>query len=471
MKKELTFTRDLLNCYDESVSIDTAVDIALDIENAMTEMLNGWAERVQTVAGPTYMYGEYVPPPNVPFSKIAALQSELEYRTGSTPLRICAPVDGRRVFAVEAPMPERKVLGLRTLLSSPEYTEAVKPAFPVGAAADGSVGVCRLDRISCMLVGGRTGSGKNEFLHDIILGLMYGSTPAELRFILIDTKAVDFLSYAHSPYLLFDSIITDPEQALEALEYAVNETDRRYAAFVKLGTPRISDYNEKADVKLPHIVIVISEFAVLQYSSVSHEIEHAMRSLMMMARAAGIHIVLATELVSADVVRGTIKANASATVAFKTNTDIESRILLNRGDARSLIGCGDVLYGTSDSDGIVRLQTGFVTDEEVERVVISAKNKFDAHFEQLGTHGKKSGDAFSELKHSFDPIVPKALAAMIDTGKCSIVAIQRAFRVGFNRAVAIRDYCEEHGYVEMVGNEYRVNITREKLRELFGEDV
>ena len=339
-----------------------------------------------------------------------------------------------------------------------------------------------------LLIAGATGSGKSACLNSIIISLLYKTSPDDVRLILIDPKEVEFRVYQDMPHLLIKSIINDTEQAIRAFKWAKTEMDRRYKLLSKYCVRNIQEFNNSNYVKdgieekLPRIVIVVDELCELMLSVNRKDLEEKIMSMAQKARAAGLHLILATQRPSVDVITGTIKANLPSRIAFAVSSFNDSRTILDQGGAESLLGRGDMLYAPADMPQPKRVQGAFITTDEVTSVVEYVKSHnqvdYDDSVEELimtaeapqGESGVSDGDEDDE----FDPLIKDVCRRVIETGQASTSMIQRRFSVGYARASRIIDQMETRKFIgplEGSNKPREVYITAEQFRETFGEDV
>lgn len=403
-------------------------------------------------------------------------------------IRIEAPIAGKNAVGVEVPNDSPSTVGLRELLESPEFTnsKAVLP-FVVGKNIYGETIIKSLPKMVHMLVAGSTGSGKSVFLHSILLSLMYKCSPAQLRFILIDPKRVEFTIYSGMPHMMLPNAVSNCEKAINALGWAVKEMERRFDTFQTLSVQNIEDYNHCEAVKrgeypkIAYIVIVIDELNELMMTG-KKEVEEKITRLSQLGRASGIHMIIATQRPSADVVTGTIKNNLPTRVAFALQSGIDSRVILDEIGAEKLLGRGDMLMAPYDDSVTSRVQGAFMSMDEVRKVVQYIKDHNDSFFDEeiakeiladKPTPQEEPGSSIAgNLEPDEDELLPAALKLCIDSGGASINMIQRRFRVGYARAARIIDQMELAGYISAGnGSKLRtVYISLDEYREKFGEE-
>lgn len=436
--------------------------------------------------GPAVTQYELTMPFGVSVKRILGFDSDIAAAMRSkNGVRIEAPILGKNAVGVEVPNDVRSKVGLRELLESKEFTSSTA-ALPVaiGKNISGEVVVKSLPKMVHLLIAGATGSGKSIFMHSLILGLMFKSSPKQLRFIIIDPKRVEFSGYSGMPHMMLPNTVCECDKAINALGWAVKEMERRYDLLKEHAYQNIEDFNHSSLVKngeeeqLPYIVIVIDELAELMMVG-KREVEEKIQRIAQLGRASGIHMVIATQRPSTDVVTGTIKNNLPTRIAFSLSSYVDSRTILDEGGAEKLLGAGDMLLSAQDSNVNVRLQGGFMTMDEVRRVIkyIKENNEcyFDEEIEKEIMSDKKEEVQVDEgsndrNNNDFDELMPQALKLCMDTGGASINMIQRRFRVGYARAARIIDQMELAGFISPGnGSKLRtVYITNEQFEEMFG---
>jgi S-DNA-T family DNA segregation ATPase FtsK/SpoIIIE len=334
-----------------------------------------------------------------------------------------------------------------------------------------------------MLVAGSSGSGKSVFLGSLIISLIVKYSPSELRLILIDPKKTEFVLYNNLPHLMINEIITDAHKAVQSLNWAIGEMNRRYTLFEQMSRSgtyvvNIDEYNshlEKAEDKLPKIVIIIDELADLMLAA-KKEVEDRIQNLTQKARAAGIHLIVATQRPSADVITGVIKGNLPTRIAFGVSAEVDSRVILDQSGAQKLLGKGDFLYTTPGLPAPVRVQSAFISAEDSQKVVNFIKNNNEAYYDEEATayinNTRTSGDdSLSDGgKEDIDPIYIEALRHVILTSSASISMIQRKCSAGYNRAGRIIEWMEEKGYISPFdgAKARKVLITKEEFESQYG---
>ena len=440
--------------------------------------------------GPRVSRYELTPDAGVKVSRITSLTGDIKLALAAREIRIEAPIPGKSAVGVEVPNETSSTVKFRDILESEEFKNAKsRLCWGVGLDIGGNTIISDISKMPHILVAGTTGSGKSVGINSLIMSILYRATPQEVRMILVDPKQVEFTVYNGIPHLLTD-VVTSPERALSALNWAVAEMNRRYKLFQESGTRNIKGYNEKiekvadtlpeesAPEKLPFILIIIDELSELMMHA-KKDVESCIVSLAQLARAAGIHLVVATQRPSVDVVTGLIKSNIPSRVAFKLPSVTDSRTILDSGGAESLLGNGDMLYKPGDKSNPIRVQGAFLSDDEVENVVsfIKKHNPQESGHEvdtaiaqqmELNFSGQPQDKANDDAT---DEYFADAGRLIIMSGKASIGGLQRKFKIGFNRAARIMDQLCEAGVVgDGEGTkERRILMSVEEFEELLGK--
>lgn len=483
---------DLLKIYEKNEFTEDELNANAQIlESVVGGFLKTQVKVIAIVPGPQVTRYEIEVPSGVPVKSIEARSADIAYELAAVSgIRVEAPIPGKRAIGIEVPVPDsrRSTVGLREIIDSAAFSKAKSPmTFAVGKDLSGGLVLCDLEKVPHLLMAGQTGSGKSAGLNGLIVSLLYKSSPDDLRFILVDPKRVEFSKYRGMPHLLFEKIVTEPTEALNSLKWACNEMERRYTILQKYSCSKISEYNAMPDVtsgaieKLPHIVIIIDELANLMQSQVANDIESKISSIAALARAAGIHLIVATQRPSADVITGTIKVNLSSRIAFKVGSQIDSRIILESNGAEALSGQGDMLFYPVDASSARRVQGSYVGGDEVVSVISYLKEHYECDFDEDAEKFVCGGGGDGELGggqggggNNADPLLPRILALAINSKMISVSVVQRRFSIGYARAARIIDYMEEMGYVgpNTGNNKGRdVLLTREQYIEKFGDDV
>lgn len=432
--------------------------------------------------GPSVTRYELQPGAGVKVSKIAGLSDDLALNLAAKGVRIEAPIPGKAAVGVEVPNKNRDIVNIRELIESAEFQNAKsKLTVALGKDIVGNVVLADLKEMPHLLVAGSTGSGKSVCVNSMIISLMYKASPDEVKLLLIDPKVVELNVYNGIPHLLIP-VVTDPRKAAGALNWAVSEMLKRYQLFADNSVRDIEGYNKLADTRddmqrMPKVVIIIDELADLMLVA-ANEVEDSINRLAALARAAGMHLVVATQRPSVDVITGVIKANIGSRIAFKTSSQVDSRTILPDGSAEKLLGKGDMLFYPQTD--MRRVQGCFVSDSEVEEVVRFVKNGGTANYDEdiiddieklaVKEKGKKASDDYASEGGGFDDgddMLDAAIECVIEMGMASTSMLQRKLKLGYARAARIIDQMEERGIVgPFEGSKPRqVLITKEQWLE------
>ena len=409
------------------------------------------AKVVNYTSGPTITRFELAPGPGVKVSRITNLADDIALALAAIGVRIEAPIPGKSVIGVEIPNKETQPVLLRGIIESKAFKNAdSKLTAGIGRDIQGNEILCDLQKMPHLLIAGATGSGKSVCLNAIIVSLLYRSGPAELKMIMIDPKVVELNIYNGIPHLL-QPVVTDPKKAYGALNWAVTEMEERYEKFAENSVRDFTAYNtliESGQIegeKLAYILIIIDELSDLM-STTPTEVEEAIARLTAMARAAGIHLIIATQRPSVDVITGVIKANIPSRIAFTVASQVDSRTILDMGGAEKLLGKGDMLYYPQSASKPQRGQGGFVTDAEVERVIRYLKGIYETDYdksvaeaiEQAGSNSSGPTAAFNQDSEE-DELLEDAIKLVIESEYASISLLQRRLSIGYPRAARIID--------------------------------
>lgn len=438
------------------------------------------AKLVNVTVGPVITRFELQPAPGVRVNRITALSNDIALALAAPRVRIEAPIPGKAAVGVEIPNKNAVTVVLRDIIESREFQNASSPiTMALGKDTGGKVITADLGKMPHMLIAGSTGSGKSVCINDLIISMVYKSSPADLRMILIDPKVVELSVFGTLPHLLIP-VVTEPKKASGALRWAVNEMTLRYKKFSELGARDLARYNELQDCpekRLPKLVVIIDELADLMMVA-PDEVEDSICRIAQLGRASGIHLIVATQRPSADIITGLIKANIPSRCAFAVSSGIDSRIILDSTGAEKLLGRGDMLFHPNGANKPVRLQCAFVSDEEVERVVGHFRDQQQApRFDEQvisdlsnAAKGGATGGVFGEGKQE-DELLGEALRVVLESGQASISMIQRRLRVGYARAARLIDMMEQSGYVSGFDGSKprRVLIKRSEFEALFGD--
>ena len=438
--------------------------------------------------GPAVTRYELQPEQGVKVSRILSLTDDIKLNLAATDIRIEAPIPGKAAIGIEVPNKENTAVGLRELLETKEFQEfSSKIAFAVGKDIAGKVVVSDIAKMPHMLIAGSTGSGKSVCINTLIMSILYKADPSEVKLILVDPKVVELSAYNGIPHLLIP-VVTDPKKASAALQWGVAEMTDRYKKFADYNVRDLKGFNRKMEElkqkgetglpeKMPQIVIIVDELADLMMVAPG-EVEESICRLAQLARAAGIHLIIATQRPSVDVITGLIKANMPSRVAFAVSSGVDSRTILDMNGAEKLLGKGDMLFYPQGYSKPVRVQGAFVSDGEVSAVVDYLKNQnignvysqdVEEKLKDMGASGTSGSSGGSE----YDAYFADAGRLIIDKDKASIGMLQRMFKIGFNRAARIMDQLADAGVVgEEEGTKPRkVLMGSEEFEQLLEEIV
>lgn len=463
----------------------------------LVETLETYGAKTRIVGihrGPSVTRYELQPAAGVRVSKITGLADDIALNLAAMSVRIEAPVPGKACIGIEVPNDHRDTVSLRELIDSEEYRKAKgKLTFAVGKDIEGNIIIGDIAKMPHMLVAGTTGSGKSVFTNSIILSILYHASPDEVKLILIDPKKVEFPIYNKIPHLLIP-VVTEPLKAAGALGWAVNEMNKRYLMFEANNVKNLQEFNdmvleernkpaeEQDEVRakidlLPQIVIVVDEFADLMMAARS-EVEDSVLRLAQLARAAGIHMIIATQSPRADVLTGLIKSNIPSRVSLSVSSNVDSRVILDESGAEKLLGNGDLLYKPVGVKKPIRMQSGYAATSEIREVVNFLKNEHTAEYsdeviaevEENTPQPKDSGSAGSDNVsiNPDDDLVNQAISIIVQTNNASTAFLQRKLKLGFPRAARIMDEIEEMGIIgPQEGSKARkINITKEEWAEM-----
>ena len=435
--------------------------------------------------GPSVTRYELQPEQGVKLAKIVSLSNDIKMRLAAADIRIEAPIPGKSAVGIEVPNKNSQVVYLGDILSSPAFQEnQMKLAFGVGKDIGGKVVVTDIAKMPHLLVAGATGAGKSVSINTLIMSILYRYSPEEVRMIMVDPKVVELQVYNGIPHLLIP-VVTDPKKAAAALNWAVAEMTSRYKKFAAYGVRDLSGYNEKIRglteeerekeglSVLPQILIIIDELADLMMVSAS-EVEDAIVRLTQLARACGMHLIIATQRPSVNVITGLIKANVPSRIAFSVSSGVDSRTIIDMNGAEKLLGKGDMLFFPQNLPKPIRVQGAFVSDEEVAKVTEFLKSQGEAEYNHSISKSleKEAAEETGGSQSDRDELFAEAGSLVIETDKASIGFLQRKFRIGFNRAARIMDQlAAEHVVGEEEGTKARkVLMNMEEFEELLSTE-
>jgi len=461
---------------DEGVNVRKLRADALENARKLEETLINFGISVQVVnvsVGPAFTRFELQPSPGVKVSRIVNLADDIALSLAAQGIRIEAPIPGKAAVGIEVPNREVAPIRLREVLETPDFVK-YKSRLAVGLGKDisGENIIIDLAKMPHLLIAGATGSGKSVCINCIIISLLYKATPEEVKLVLIDPKVVELGAYNGIPHLLIP-VVSDPAKAAGALQWAVQEMANRYKLFAERGVRDLAGYNRavKDDpeaFRLPHIVIIIDELSDLMMVA-PHDVEDSICRLAQMARAAGMHLVIATQRPSVNVITGVIKANIPSRIAFAVSSQVDSRTILDMGGAEKLLGKGDMLYYPVGTQKPIRVKGAFVDEREVESVVNHIKSQVIAEYDEDVIEKITATDDESDTAAmDADELLPQAIELVINCGQASVSLIQRRFKVGYARAGRIVDQMAERGIISgFEGSKpRRVLISKEQWEEM-----
>ncbi len=482
-KYEQTYTRPPLTILRESRTQD---NVRMDREEMsrktaiIEQTLKSFsisAKVTNTVRGPVLTRYELQPAPGVKVRRIVDLTKDIALNLAAEDIRIEAPIPGKAAIGIEVPNDEKKMVTARELIDSDEFRRKKTPiTFALGKDIVGKNVYADIARMPHLLIAGETGSGKSVCINTIIVSLIYGASPEDVQLILVDPKKVELKPYEKIPHLRIP-IVTDPKKAAMALNWAVAEMMTRYKVFASKGAKDLPRYNnimiEEGREKLPYLVIIIDELADLMMTS-SKEVEDAICRIAQLGRAAGIHLIIATQTPRVTVITGNIKANVPTKIAFAVSSQMDSRVILDMSGAEKLLGRGDMLYTPPGSSKPIRVQGCYIDDTEIEAITdfLTSENeqKYDSDLlNKLNNEGKKAETDSEEDED--DEKLEEAIRIAIELGQISSSMLQRKMKIGFNRAARIVDVMEERGYVSASegAKPRQTLITMEEYNELYGD--
>ncbi len=437
------------------------------------------AKVVAVTQGPAVTRYEIQPAVGVKVSSITRLADDIALNLAAKSIRIEAPIPGKAAVGIEVENDKINFVNLRDLIESKEFKEAKsKISFAVGKDIAGNAIIGDLKAMPHLLIAGSTGSGKSVCVNSIILSILYKAKPDEVKLVLIDPKVVELGNYNGIPHLLIP-VVTEPAKAAAALNWAVSEMDERYRKFAEVEVRDLASYNEyvranqEPELVMPQVVIIIDELADLMMAAPS-QVEESICRLAQKARAAGMHLIVATQRPSVDVVTGLIKANVPSRIAFAVSSQVDSRVILDKTGAEKLVGKGDMLYNPLGLGQPVRVQGAFVSDSEVHNVLEHVKKQMrdDVKYSSEVLDNIERANAPDSDPGDTDELLPEAIETVVRAGQASVSMLQRRFRIGYNRAARIVDMMEARGIIGPAdGSRPRqVLLTEEELEELKSEE-
>jgi S-DNA-T family DNA segregation ATPase FtsK/SpoIIIE len=404
----------------------------------------------QVYPGPVVTMFEFEPAPGVKVSKIVSLSDDLALAMKAPCVRIVAPLPGKGAVGIEVPNNTRETVYFRQILESPEFqANKSKLKVPLGKDIFGVPTVTSIEKMPHLLVAGATGSGKSVTINSIILAILFNARPNEVKLVLVDPKMLELSVYDGVPHLL-SPVVTQPKRAAETLRALVAEMERRYRTLAAKGSKNIESYNKAVpeEERLPYIVVIIDELADLMLT-VQREVEESIMRIAQMARAAGIHLIVATQRPSVDVITGLIKANLPARISFQVSSKTDSRTILDANGAENLLGMGDMLFLPPGTSHLIRVHGSFVSEAEIKRVIDFVKKQGRPNYELLAQRVKEVAEAETATteENERDELYDRAVELVQMNGQASTSFLQRRLRVGYNRAARMIEMMEEDGIV------------------------
>lgn len=448
---------DLLNNNGKTKLNNSDKKELLDSANKLTEILGNFgvdANVINISKGPSVTRFELQPSPGVKVSKIVNLSDDIALGLAASGVRIEAPIPGKAAVGIEVPNKKQTSVFLREVLDSKEFKSTNKKiAFALGKDIGGECVVGDLTKMPHTLIAGATGSGKSVCINSLIISILYKYSPDEVKLLMVDPKVVELNVYNGIPHLLIP-VVTDPKKAAAALNWAVNEMNKRYNLFAENGVRNIDSYNAllekgKIESKLPYIIIIVDELADLMMVC-ANDVEDYIGRLAQMARAAGMHLVIATQRPSVDVITGVIKANIPSRISFAVSSQVDSRTILDSAGAEKLLGKGDMLYYPVGEAKPLRVQGCFISEEEVESVIQFIKKDSNevTYEEDIIDHiNNEAGGKYIEDGEETDDLLSEAVDIVVEFQQASTSFLQRRLRIGFNRASRIMDQLEDRGII------------------------
>lgn len=436
---------------DQQVAEQVDKNVYLKISKQLEQKLKNFGVSGKVVGispGPVVTTYEYSPAPGIKINKIVGLADDLALGLKAQSVRVIGSVPGKSALGIEIPNEARQVVYIRELLGSELFKiNRAKLAIVLGLDVVGTPTIADLSRMPHLLIAGATGAGKSVAINAIIASILYNATPEEVRFLMIDPKRIELSGYEGIPHLLHP-VVVEPKLASRALLWAVREMERRYRMLEEARVKSFDSYNQVADEKLPYIVIIVDELADLMMVA-SKDVEGAIARLAQMARAAGIHLILATQRPSVDVLTGLIKANFPTRIAFKVSSKVDSRTIIDGSGAEHLLGMGDMLYMPPGSATIKRVHGAYISEKETADLVEFLKKQGEAVYDESVLEPVEEEDSLSGngADDDYDDRYDEAVAFVCEAGQASISMIQRRLRIGYNRAARIIEMMEKEGIV------------------------
>jgi S-DNA-T family DNA segregation ATPase FtsK/SpoIIIE len=398
--------------------------------------------------GPVVTTFEYSPAPGIKINKIAGLADDLALGLKAQSVRVIGSVPGKAALGIEIPNEKRQIVYIRELLGADEYrTNSHKLTIALGLDVVGNLALANLAKMPHLLIAGATGAGKSVGINTIIASILYNATPTEVRFLMVDPKRIELSGYEGIPHLLHP-VVVDPKLASRALNWAVREMERRYRVLEEARVKSFDSYNESAAEKMPYIVVIVDELADLMMVA-SKDVEASIARLAQMARAAGIHMIIATQRPSVDVLTGLIKANFPTRISFKVSSKIDSRTILDASGAEHLLGAGDMLFLAPGTANLKRIHGAYISEKETAAIVTFWKKQGSSGYDEtvMAEIEKENEKQAVDGDEEFDDRYDEAVEIVTEAGQASISMIQRRLRIGYNRAARMIETMEKEGLV------------------------
>ena len=438
---------DRVESSENEVELEHYYEVSKKLEDKLRDF--GISGKVEGISpGPVVTTYEFAPAPGIKITRIMSLADDLAMGLKAESVRIVGSIPGKAALGIEIPNPQRDIVYIRDIVASDIFKNSTsKLTLGLGKDVVGQPVVADLAKMPHLLIAGATGSGKSVGINSIICSILFKATPDEVRFLLIDPKRIELSGYEDIPHLLHPVVI-DPKMANRALQWAVREMERRYMLLDEMRVKSFASYNKVAEKKLPLIVIVVDELADLMMVS-SREVEESIARLAQMARAAGMHLILATQRPSVDVLTGLIKANFPTRLSFKVFSKVDSRTILDMSGAEHLLGDGDSLFLPPGKARMQRIHGTYISEKETERVIAFLKEQGTASYDEsvLEAVEDENGDYNDISEDDYDEKYDEAVALVCETGQASISMVQRRLRVGYNRAARMIEIMEREGIV------------------------
>jgi DNA segregation ATPase FtsK/SpoIIIE, S-DNA-T family len=426
-------------------------EIYYNISKQLEQKLNNFGVSGKVVGispGPVVTTYEYAPAPGIKINKIVGLADDLALGLKAQSVRVVGSVPGKAALGIEIPNAFRQIVYIRDLLGSENYlNNSSKLSIALGLDVVGNAIIGDLAKMPHLLIAGATGAGKSVAINTIIASILYNATPEDVRFLMVDPKRIELSGYEGIPHLLHP-VVVEPKLASRALQWAVREMERRYRLLEEAKVKGFDSYNDSAKEKLPYIVVIVDELADLMMVA-SKDVETSIARLAQMARAAGIHLILATQRPSVDVLTGLIKANFPTRISFKVSSKIDSRTIIDTSGAEHLLGAGDMLYLPPGSAGLRRIHGAYISEEETARIVAFLKKQGAANYDDSVIEEMETEDSMAPAddETDADDRYDEAVSVVCESGQASISMLQRRLRVGYNRAARMIETMEKEGIV------------------------